>query len=77
MPIDELTGHRLTEFFAMAVCNVSLYVYLTRDGSSLRRAMARLQSARPPAMHMSPLDWLVAAGLVVAFVAALWFKLVR
>ena len=77
MPIDEQTGHRLIEFFCMVGCNMSLYVYLMRDGSSLRRAMARLQTARPSTARMSVLDWLIAVGLVVAFVAALWFKLVR
>ena len=68
-------GVAIFEFIALAAANVALYFYLNRDGSSCQRIKSRLQSTRPPASAVNVFDALIAVGLLVAFFAALWFKL--
>jgi hypothetical protein len=67
-------GPKVFDFCALSSLFAFVYIAMTRAESALSRALERLQTARPHA-KLTVVDRLIAAALIVAFCASVYYKL--
>jgi hypothetical protein len=67
-------GPKLFDFCALSSLFAFVYIAISRADSALSRALERLQTTRPHA-KLTVVDRLIAAALIVAFCASVYYKL--